>query len=295
MKLIERSACPLCGSEKTKPFKKGSFDPQTVRSDHLKITDSHYGSLWSFQRCRSCGFVFSSPTLSESDLNQLYRQLEDGEYSQETEGRSRNFITILKRLEKMEKPDKSILDIGAASGIFLNLAREYDYEVAGIEPSQYLVGEAKKLFNIDLFQGTIDLFKSDRTYSIIALVDILEHLADPRQFMKQLPPLLKDHGLVVLVTPDINSLAAKIFGKKWWHYRIAHLNLFNKPSITRLLEQNGFDIIGFHRYAWHFSSFYLLTRIFPGLKGKKSLQKLLKRVHLTLQLFDSWEVYARKN
>lgn len=295
MKLIDRSACPLCGSKDFRPFKKGSFDPRAIRSDHLKITDSHYGSLWHFSKCRNCGFVFSNPTIGESDLNRLYGELEDGEYSLETEGRSRNFTTLLKRLEKIEKPGDSLLDVGAASGIFLNLAREQGYEVAGIEPSAFLVEEARKLFNLNLFRGTIDRFPTDRTYSVIALVDILEHLADPSGFMKQLTPLLRDRGVLVGVTPDINSLAAKIFGRKWWHYRIAHLNFFNRPSLTYLLEQNGFEIIGFHRYAWHFSAHYLLTRIFPGLKDKKSLQKILKKVHLTLQLFDSWEVYARKN
>jgi hypothetical protein len=37
----------------------------------------------------------------------------------------------------------------------------------------------------------------------------------------------------------------------------------------------------------------LVTRLLPFRMGK-ALQDRLKRLHLKLQLFDSWEVYARK-
>ena len=132
-------------------------------------------------------------------------------------------------------------------------------------------------------------------FSVITLVDILEHLSDPEPFMSRLQELIQKEGILVIVTPDIDSLAVKLAGKKWWHYRIAHLNFFNHKSLKTLLANHGFEIIKSHRYAWHFSVFYLITRIFPGLKQKKSLQTFLKKVHLKLQLFDSWEIYARKN
>jgi 2-polyprenyl-3-methyl-5-hydroxy-6-metoxy-1,4-benzoquinol methylase len=294
MKWEQRNSCPLCGSKRFRVHRRGSFDPEQIGPDHFKITDSHYGQLWNFFKCRDCGFVFSNPTLNEKDLEAFYQALEDPEYSLESEGRSRNFKTILKRLKKLDKPGHNLLDIGAASGIFLNLAREQDYLVQGIEPSQFLVEQAQKMYGITLFQGTIDTFESADRFSVITLVDILEHLSDPESFMSRLEKLIQKDGILVIVTPDIDSLAVKLTGKKWWHYRIAHLNFFNRRSLKTLLANHGFEIIKFNRYAWHFSVFYLFTRLFPGLKQKKSLQKILKKVHLKLQLFDSWEIYARK-
>jgi hypothetical protein len=41
--------------------------------------------------------------------------------------------------------------------------------------------------------------------------------------------------------------------------------------------------------------FYLVTRIIPVLKSKARLAKYLKKITITLQLFDSWEIYARKD
>lgn len=295
MKWEHRNSCPVCGSGRSRNYRQGSFDPDRIGPDHFKITDSHYGQVWNFNKCRDCGFVFSNPTLNEKDLEDFYLNLEDPEYSLESEGRSRNFKTILKRLEKIDKPGRDLLDIGAASGIFLNLAREQGYRIQGIEPSHFLAEQAREMYGIELFQGTIDSFSSSDKFSVVTLVDILEHLPDPEPFMSSLEGLIQKDGLLVIVTPDIDSLAEKLAGKKWWHYRIAHLNFFNRKSLKTLLANHGFEVIKFHRYAWHFSAFYLLTRIFPGLKQKKSLQLFLKKVHLKLQLFDSWEIYARKN
>jgi 2-polyprenyl-3-methyl-5-hydroxy-6-metoxy-1,4-benzoquinol methylase len=295
MKWVQRNNCPVCDSARTYNYRKGSFDPDSIGPDHFRITDSHYGQMWNFYKCRDCDFVFSNPTLNEQDLATFYRDLEDPEYSLESEGRSRNFRTILKRLSRIDKPGNHLLDIGAASGIFLNLAQKQGYRIMGIEPSRFLVNQAREQYGIELFQGVVETFSSSEKFSVITLVDILEHLAEPEPFMTRLEGLIRKDGILVIVTPDINSLAVKLMGKRWWHFRIAHLNFFNQKSLKVLLANHGFDIIKFHRYAWNFSIFYLLTRFFPGLKQKKTLQKLLKKVHLKLQLFDSWEIYARKN
>ena len=187
-----------------------------------------------------------------------------------------------------------MLDIGAASGIFLKLAREQGYDIHGIEPSRYLVDEARERHGINLFEGTIEEFRNKDTFHLVTLLDILEHLVEPDRFARQVAGLLDKNGVLVIVTPDIDSLAAKIFSRRWWHYRVAHLNFFNRKSLQVLLANHGFEILDCYRYAWHFSAYYLLSRIFPGLKQKKSLQNILKKVHLKLQFFDSWEIYARK-
>jgi len=296
MELKQRTCCPLCQSKDIKSFKQGTFDPGSLKSTHFKITDSHYGSLWTFFKCKKCGFVFSNPYIPAEHIIEFYARLEDQEYSEEAEGRSKNFKTIIKRLNGLNPP-KKLLDIGAASGIFLNLAQENGYSGNGIEPSEYLVKEARKLYNIELFKGTLeDYLESDGTekFPIITLLDIIEHLANPNDFMHKLDHLIADDGLLVIVTPDIGSLAARILGRRWWHYRIAHVNFFNEKALKFLLSKFHYEIILKKHYVWNFSLFYLATRIFPSWKNKKPLQKVLKRLHLKLPFFDSWEIYARK-
>jgi len=296
MELKQRKTCPLCQSTNIKLFKKGTFDPETLQSDDFKITDSHYGSLWTFFSCCNCRFVFSNPFIPGEHITEFYAQLEDREYSEEAEGRAKNFKTLLKRLKRL-KPGNTLLDIGAASGIFLDLAQKEGYHIEGIEPSEYLVKEAEIRCGIHLFKGTMENYsqsKPGKTFSVITLLDIIEHLVEPDDFMTKLDRLIEENGFLVIVTPDISSLAARVTGNRWWHFRIAHINFFNRESLGYLLQKHDYEIILRKRYVWNFSLFYLVTRIFPSLKHKKSLQKVLKRLHLKLPLFDSWEIYARK-
>jgi 2-polyprenyl-3-methyl-5-hydroxy-6-metoxy-1,4-benzoquinol methylase len=293
MKLALIDRCPLCQSPKTALFKNGTVAPEKISAVDFKITDSHYGSRWTFFSCRDCGFVFANPAPAKGTIEQFYAALADEEYSQEDEGRGRNFSTILKRLRPFVPPGSLLLDIGAASGIFLNLARNAGYRVTGIEPSAALVVDAEKLYGLKLFCGTVEQFATNEKFAVITLLDVLEHVTDPGALIAVLNGLLAPGGMLVIVTPDIGSLAARIMGGRWWHYRVAHINFFNRCSLRWLLEKNGFAIVLRKRFAWNFSLYYLLTRILPCCK-KKTLQKPLKKLHCKLQLFDSWEIYAKK-
>jgi SAM-dependent methyltransferase len=156
-----------------------------------------------------------------------------------------------------------------------------------------LAAEAVKRYGIPLFVGSLENFPKKQTYELITMLDVLEHVADPDSFLSALQPLLTPDALLVIVTPDISSWAARITAGRWWHYRSAHLNFFNLDSLRWLLEKHGFEIILKKRFAWNFSVYYLLTRLLPWGKSL-ALQKPLKKLHCKLQLFDSWEIYARK-
>jgi len=294
MELTRFGACPLCGSARIRRYRTGSFDPAQLESDHFRITDSRYGSLWNLDRCRDCTYVFANPAPDAATVEGFYRGLVDDEYDEESRGREKNFATVLRRLKRLCPPGNRLLDVGAASGIFMNLAADAGYAVDGIEPSRYLCREAEARTGRKVFCGTLSTFPPVEPYAVITLLDLIEHVTEPNGLLAAVSARLQTGGLVVLVTPDIGSLAARLSGRRWWHFRVAHINFFNRRSATRLLERHGLEIVRRRRYAWHFTPYYLLTRLFPGLRHRAALQKWFKRVHLKLQLFDSWEIYARK-
>ncbi len=118
-------------------------------------------------------------------------------------------------------------------------------------------------------------------------------MTDPDAFLAVLERFLAPGGMLVIVTPDIGSLAARLMGGRWWHYRVAHVNFFNRRSLGRLLRGTVSKPSCANASPGIFPLYYLLTRLLPFLKGK-ALQTRLKKLHLKLQLFDSWEIYARK-
>ncbi|MBN2347108.1 MAG: class I SAM-dependent methyltransferase [Candidatus Aminicenantes bacterium] len=294
MRLTPLDRCPLCSGPRLRLFRKGTVNPQALGSDDFKITDSRYGSRWTFSACRDCSFVFANPMPDAEAIAGFYAGLEDDEYSREEEGRGRNFALILERLARHAPPGALLLDVGAASGIFLNLARHSGYRVAGIEPSAALVADAERLYGLKLFHGTAGQFVSRERFQIVTLLDVLEHVTDPHAFLGGLDRFLAPGAVLAVVTPDVDSLAARLVGGRWWHYRTAHVTFFNRRTLDRLLRAHGYEVVERARFAWNFSLHYLWTRLLP-LRGGKSLQEWLKRIHLKLHLFDSWEVYARKS
>lgn len=292
MKMQQRSACPLCGRTDFTSFRRGTVRADDLRPADFRITDKRYGSCWNFSRCRTCGFVFSNPYVPAAELLSFYQELDDREYGSEAQGREKNFAIILRRLAKLGFRNGRLLDIGAASGIFMNLARRAGFTVTGIEPSRQLAQEAAERYDVHPYCGTAESYIAVERFDVVTLLDILEHLENPDSFMARVAELTTPGGMVVIVTPDIDSLAARLFGRRWWHYRTAHVNFFTLRSIEALLLRHGFAVRQRRRYAWHFSMAYLWTRLLPA--PPAALQNLLKRVHLPLQLLDSWEIYAEK-
>jgi 2-polyprenyl-3-methyl-5-hydroxy-6-metoxy-1,4-benzoquinol methylase len=294
---VHLKKCPVCSSSFFAPFKKRTFDFYHLNQEQLKITDRDYGKTWDLSRCQSCSHIFANPSPLPEFISSLYSEVEDLLYEDEAQGRSKNFLRILSRLEKIHPPQGTLFDIGAATGIFLNLARQRGWEVDGIETSSWAVEFAEQTYNIQLREGSFeeaDLKKN--SYAAVTLIDFIEHTPRPFQALVKAHEILSQEGVLALVTPDINSLAAKIAGKRWWHFRAGHLAFFNSKSLNTLLQRSGFQVIKKRKYAWTFSAHYLISR-------KPRLQFLLrnpflasfwKKIQLKLALGDSFEIYARK-
>ncbi len=218
-------------------------------------------------------------------------------YQEEAQGRSRNFIRIISALEKIY-PERGILfDVGAATGILLDIARQRGWMTDGIEPSTWAVQVAKDRYDLEIREGIFEKATlPENHYTVIAMVDFIEHIPHPVEAVSKANKIISAGGALCLVTPDINSFAAKIMGGKWWHFRPAHLGFFTKKSLDCLLRQAGFHIFKRRKYSWTFSAYYLLSRR-PRLKfllQNSLLASFWKKISIKLALSDSFEIYAKK-
>ena len=297
-KFVRATACPVCQGFKFGPFKKGTFDYARLSWDQVKITDSEYGKIWDLSRCEDCGHLFADPSPAPEFIMSLYGRVEDPDYDEEAEGRSRNFLAILKNLERLSPAKGSLFDVGAATGILLRLARERGWSPAGVEVSAWSVKRAADKHGIRLIQGGFEQVRLDpAVHQAVTMVDFIEHTPTPRAAVRKAAEMLAPGGLLCLVTPDIHSFAARAAGKRWWHLRPGHLAYFSKTSLARLLQDAGFEIIKKRRYAWTFSAHYLLSRkkILGILTREGGTASFLKRIPIKLALGDSFEIYAKKS
>jgi 2-polyprenyl-3-methyl-5-hydroxy-6-metoxy-1,4-benzoquinol methylase len=297
-KFARVTACPICESPRLRPFKKGTFDYARLRWDQVKITDSEYGKIWDLSECEDCGHLFADPSPAPEFILSLYGQVEDPVYDEEAEGRSRNFLGILKNLEKLSPAKGSLFDVGAATGILLNLARERGWSPAGVEASAWGVKRAADNYGLHLIQGAFEQVRLEpAVYQVLTMVDFIEHTPAPRRAVMKAAEVLAPGGILCLVTPDIHSFAARAAGKRWWHLRPGHLAYFSGRSLTRLLQGAGLAIVKKRRYAWTFSAHYLLSRkkTFDVLTRSGRSASFLKRIPIKLALGDSFEIYAKKS
>lgn len=289
--------CPACGSGHFRAFRKGTFDDTLLNADRIKITDSQYGKVWDLALCLDCGHLFADPSPRPEFIFSLYRQVEDPLYDAEAEGRSQNFRGILDQLERMCPRKGRLFDVGAATGILLDLARRRGWRVDGIDASDWAARRAAEHYRIPLRQGIFEEAALPASgFEAVTMVDFIEHTPSPRAAIAQAARVLVAGGILCLVTPDIHSLAARLAGPRWWHLRPGHLAYFSRASLTALLGAAGFRIVARRRYAWTFSAHYLISRFRITERFSASrASSFLRRIPIKLALGDSFEIYAVKD
>ncbi|MCJ7680886.1 MAG: class I SAM-dependent methyltransferase [Candidatus Aminicenantes bacterium] len=294
---LEHTDCPVCGSRSIHLHKKGTRSIHAIQPEMVKITDSSYGEVWDLWKCGSCGHLFANPFPAPKHITSLYGASEDPLYHEEAPGRSKNFVPILNRLDRLRPEKGRLLDVGAATGILLRIAKERGWTPEGVEPSRWCVRFAADTYGLNLLEGdffTVPL--EENAYSAVTMVDFIEHIPHPFLTVEKAAQILEPGGVLCLVTPDIHSFTSRILGQKWWHLRPAHLAYFSRATIRILLERAGFTILSVRRYAWTFSLHYLLSRLklLSFLLKIPRLGSFWKKISVKLALGDSLEVYAKK-
>ena len=291
------SRCPACAGARVRAWRKGTFDYAGLNADQIKITDSEYGKIWDLSLCLACGHLFADPAPKPEFIFSLYRQVEDPLYDAERDGRSRNFRSVLDGLEKWRPGRGRLFDVGAATGILLDLARRRGWAVDGVDASAWAARFAASRYGIPLRQGFFEeLDIPAGSVQAVSMVDCIEHPPRPRAAIAQAARILAPGGVLALVTPDIHSLAGRLAGSKWWHLRPGHLAYFSAGSLEALLRPAGFTIVRRRRYAWTFSAHYLVGRLgFLRALADGPAASILKANPIKLALGDSFEIYAVKD
>lgn len=290
--------CWVCGSNKNKFLWGKEFNKELVSSD-VAITNDQYGKTLPLYECLNCTFTYAHP-LPENILL-LYENLEDEAYIESLSPRFKEMTHLLKMAIKFYPDARTILDVGAGVGLMVNAAKEKNLDATGVEPSRWLVQKAKKLFNIDLIEGIVpNVSLEGKKFDIVFAVDVIEHLSRPVEFLNILKNYLNDDGIILIATPDSKSFIAKKLGRKWWHYRLAHIGYFNHQSMKEAVSKANLKIEKFERQNWYLPLGYLIARLsnyIPINFLVKSVKRFPKIENLTirLNLHDNLVVLLKKN
>src|SRR5262249_14202081 len=141
-------------------------------------------------------------------------------------------------LIRQRKSSGKLLEIGCARGDFLRVARD-SFDVSGVEPNPELADAASRVAPVyrDVIERT-----PWTDFDIAASFHVIEHVNSPRSFIHAAAERLKAGGLLVVETPNIDSLPFHLLKRRWRQFIPEHYFFFTPRTITRLFSDHGLSI-----------------------------------------------------
>ena len=236
------SKCPLCR--------------QANVAFHARARDIEYQTLdqwFDFYRCKHCQVLFIEPMLHDR-LDQIYPPNYYSFVSAPKTFAARIKERIDQRtfqwaLKSVAGDNLSVLDVGGGTGWLLNIIRQADSRVTNtcvidIDPE---AETAARKAGHDYFLGRIEDFPEQKTFDIILMLNLIEHVADPRAVLHKARQLLTPQGRLFIKTPNFDAMDARIFRNHSWggYHTPRHFVLFCRESFMQLCSDCDLDVVGF--------------------------------------------------
>lgn len=230
--------CPLCGQK--------SISQKFLCEDYLV---SH--KLFSVYCCDTCRFIFTQNPPPPEEIADYYDSSEYVSHSDTKKGLINavyHFVrkTMIRRKAKLVKKFCSggtLLDIGCGTGYFAGTMKQKGWEVIGIEPSKTAAEMAKQKFGLTVNPPEALFDFAEKSFDVITLWHVLEHLPNLNETMTQFHKLLKDDGVLVVAVPNADSYDARQYQQHWAAYDVPrHLWHFSPNTILQLAEKCKFHI-----------------------------------------------------
>ena len=82
--------------------------------------------------------------------------------------------------------------------------KDLNHDSYGLEPSNFLANEGTK-DNLNLYKGTLEDFNFSKEFSFMSLIDVIEHVQNPRKLLSQIHDALNEDGYLLVITPRRDS------------------------------------------------------------------------------------------
>lgn len=225
------AVCVACGGAVMEPW-------QSVARSDKRASARRYR----LDRCRSCGTAVTVGR-SRADATRLYR---GGAYAS-TPAAVDVLLDPLRRLGQGAvlhalgpvAPGAAVVEIGSGDGWLIRRLAEQDCTVIGIEPyaAQGDLGPTildTPVESLGALEGGAD---------VVVLWHVLEHLDDPELGLRRAVETLGRDGRVVVSVPNLDSLQARIGGRRWFHLDVPrHAVHFTRRGLVRLIERCGLSV-----------------------------------------------------
>jgi hypothetical protein len=310
MEIFQFRNCPICNCSSSKKFISSDF-PLDSSSTSLE----YFNGLWhgldksshflDYQKCLSCGCVYSSKYFKESSLNDLYKsmppnmELISERLIQKTQLRYASFFvkSISKWLSSRKDQDINILELGSDTGIFVtklvqiitdkkNNINPTNVNIISIEPNldvhPVLRENLKKsMVNFQIFESFDKyLDASDKPIDIVIAIHVLDHIITPKYFLHEIAKRGNSEFYLYGVVHNVESVLAYSMGKRWPPFCLQHPQVYSRKTLAKLFYQS-FSVQKL-RVSRTYNDYPL--SVISDFLGLSFLTYLLKSIYLTIPL-----------
>jgi SAM-dependent methyltransferase len=222
--------------------------------------------------CRACELTQLHPMPPRALLDELYGddyfESDDdgrgyGDYASQEPEYLATFADDVDRIRDFT-PSGRLLEVGCGFGYFLEVAARAGFDVRGVDASRRAVDESSRRFPGRVFPGAVgDVPElAEQRFDVIFAAHLIEHISEPRPFVADLASRLATNGLLVLVTPNVRSLLARISGRRWVSFKIPeHVVFYSPETIGRLLRECGLDVLAVDPAYQYYRLPFLMSRV----------------------------------
>lgn len=244
--------------------------------------------------CEDCRLVFPFPYPSQDDMVRRHQSEEyaahpyfaAGEAAADEHGLDFHH-QVVRVLEDRLPAGSRLLDVGAGTGDFLKIASSH-FSVAGVEPSVHLARRLAERIQCPLHVGPFETYTPAEPFDAIVMIDIVEHVADPRGLLAHARGLLKPGGLLFVATVDSQSLLYRMSPLIWRLAAISrqaayvlrriycyqHNWYFNRRVLNSVVKQSGFEVLEQHGYEFPLKRLRESAVILFGLRAIYAMQSI---------------------
>jgi SAM-dependent methyltransferase len=210
--------------------------------------------------CRSCDLYFFWP-IAPGDTR-FYAELSRSAAYYNSDGKW-EYGWVLRRIPRHQR----LLDVGCGPGHFLLAARDEGHLVSGLETNASVAAGVRDR-GIEIAEDTLDQYaaKSPHDFDVVCAFHVLEHVADPLSFARNLIRCARVGGAVVIVVPNAN---------RTWRAACEpldhpphHVTRWTAASLVTLVEQcnQSVEAIAFEPCPWATAQHWLEKTIHAKLR-----------------------------
>ncbi len=218
--------------------------------DYTVVFPKGYAQLHRIVRCNRCSLMYANPQESIDceafeEYDKKAQTEEFQQYLNKQHVQLPDNLKVLKVLNDYFPKRGRLLEIGSYLGIFLDRIRSTGWDVVGLEPFHTVAESSRKTYGLNVVEKLLPEAQfPDADFDAVIMLHVIEHLPNPAEYVREIRRILKPGGMLVVETPRFDSLMFKVMGRRERSLSNCdgHIYFFTVPSLSALLERNGFKV-----------------------------------------------------